>query len=88
MDPYLYHDVNIKWEKTYQTNKQERNRNPPYKHDYVLLFTVNKDNWPIRREYLSHLTIIMQMALYQPRSPAHQNLSHPSSMVLIFSKYL
>jgi len=54
----------------------------------MLLFTVNKDNWPIRREYLSHVTIIMQMAVYQPRSPAHQNLSHPSSMVLKFSKYL
>ena len=22
-----------------------------YKQDYVLLFTVNKENWPIRREY-------------------------------------
>jgi len=34
-----------------------------------ILFTVNKDKWPIRREYLSHVTIIMQMAGYQPRSP-------------------
>ena len=63
-------------------------RNPPYKQDHVLLFTVNKDNWPIRREYLDHVTIIMQMAAYYQISPAHQNLSHPSSMVLIFSKYL
>jgi len=71
-----------------ETNKQERDRNPPYKQDHVLLFTVNKDNWPIRREHLSHMIIIMQMVVYQPRSPAHQNFSHPSSMVLIFSKYL
>jgi len=70
-----------------QTNKQERDRNPPYKQDQVLLFTVNSDNWPIRREYLSHLTIIMQMDVYQHRSQAHRNLSHPSSRVLIFSKY-
>ena len=35
-------------------------RNQPYKQDCVLLFTVNKDNCPIRREYLSHVTIIMQ----------------------------
>ena len=27
------------------------------------------------------------MDVYKQRSPAHQNLSHPSSMVLIFSKY-
>ena len=27
-----------------QTNKQERDRNPPYKQDYVFLFNVNKDN--------------------------------------------
>ena len=33
---------------------------PPYKQDHGLLFTVNKDNWPIRWEYLSHVTIIMQ----------------------------
>jgi len=70
-----------------QTNKQEGDRNPLYKQDHVLLFTVNKDSWPIRREYLSHMTIIMQMDVYQPRSPAQQILSHPSSMVLIFSKY-
>jgi len=48
-----------------ETNKQERDRNPPYKQDHVLLFNVNKDNWPIRREYLSSVTIIMQMAVYQ-----------------------
>jgi len=30
------------------------------KQDHVLLFTVNKDNWPIRKEYLSQVTIIMQ----------------------------
>jgi len=70
-----------------QTNKQERDRNPSYKQDHVLLFTVNRDNWPIRRECLSYVTIIMQMAVYQLRSTPHQNLSHPSSMVLIFSKY-
>ena len=53
----------IKWRKenSDQTNKQERDRNPPYKQDYVLLFTINKDNWPIRREYLSHMTIIRQV---------------------------
>ena len=45
--------------KSYQTNIQERDRNPPYKQDHVLLFTVNKGNWPIRREYLSHVTIII-----------------------------
>ena len=32
----------------------------PYKQHHVLLFTVNKDNWPIRKEYLSQVTIIMQ----------------------------
>jgi len=68
-----------------QTNKHERARNPPYKQDHVLLFTVNKDNWPIRREYLSHMTIIMQTGRLPP---SHQNLSHPSSTVPIFSKYL
>jgi len=26
----------------------------------VLLFTVDKENWPTKREYLSHVTIIMQ----------------------------
>jgi len=51
------------------------------------LFTVNKDNWPFRREYLSHVTIIMLMDVYQPISPVHQNLCHPSIMVLIFSKF-
>ena len=35
-------------------------RNPPYKQDHVLLFTANKYNWPIRREYFSHMIIIMQ----------------------------
>jgi len=45
---------------SHQTNKQERNENPPYKQDHLLLFTVNKDNWPIWREYLSHVAIIMQ----------------------------
>ena len=71
-------------EKTsHQTNKLERDRNPPFMQYYVLLFTVNKDNWPIRRDYLSRVTIIMQMNVYQPKS-ADQNLSHPSSMVLIF----
>jgi len=69
-----------------QTNKQERDINPRYKQDHAFLFTVNKENWPIRREYLSHVTVILQMDVYQPRWPAHQNLSHPSSMVLIFSK--
>ena len=43
-----------------QTNKQERDRNPPYKQDHLVLFTLNKDNWPIRREYLSHVTILTQ----------------------------
>ena len=43
-----------------QTDKHERDINPPYKQDHALLFTVNKDNWPIRRVYLSHVTIIMQ----------------------------
>ena len=43
-----------------QTNKQERDRYQPYKQDHVFLGTVNKDNWPIRREYFSHMTIIMQ----------------------------
>ena len=43
------------------TNIQERGRrNPPYQQDHVLLFTVNKDNYPIKREYLSHVIIIMQ----------------------------
>ena len=42
-----------------QTNKQERDRTPPYKQDHVLSFTVNKDIWSIRSEYLSHVTIIM-----------------------------
>jgi len=37
-----------------QTNKQERARNPQYKQDQVLLFTVNKDNWSIRRVFESH----------------------------------
>ena len=55
--PYLY---NKKKKHSDQTNKQERDRNPPCKQDHVLLFTVNKENWPIRREYLSHVTIIMQ----------------------------
>jgi len=32
-----------------QTNKHETERNPQYKQDHVLLFTINKDNWPIRR---------------------------------------
>jgi len=36
-----------------QTNKQEMDRNPSYKQDHELLFTVNKDNWPTRREYWS-----------------------------------
>jgi len=40
-----------------QTNIQETDRKIQ---DHVLLFTVNKDNWPIRREYLGHVTIIMQ----------------------------
>jgi len=44
----------------------------PYKQDYVLLFTVNKDKWPIRREYLSHVTIIMQNGRLPPRSPANK----------------
>ena len=35
----------------------------------MLLFNVNKENWPIRIEYLSHVTIIMQMDVYLPRSP-------------------
>jgi len=72
---------------SHQTNKQKRDRNPPYKQDRVLLFTVNEDNWPIRRVYLSHVAIVMQIVVYYQRSPAHQNISHPSSMVLIFSKY-
>jgi len=47
-----------------QTNKQERGRNASYyKQDHVLLFNLNKDNWQIRREYLSHVTIIMQMVV-------------------------
>ena len=44
-----------------KTNKQERDRNPPYKQDHVLLFIVYKNNWPIRKDYLSHMTIIMQI---------------------------
>ena len=88
-NPYLCHNINIKWKTdSDQTNKQERDRNPQYKQDHVLLFTVNKDNWPIGRDYLSHVTIIMLIVAYWPRSPAHQNLSHPSSMFLIFNKYL
>ena len=51
-----------------QRNKQERDRNPPYKQDNVLLFTVNKDNWPIRREYLSHMTIICRSPAYNRNS--------------------
>jgi len=67
-NPYLCHNINIKWGKNSdQTNKQERHRNLPHKQDHVLLITVNKDKWPIRREYLSHVTIIMQMDVYQPR---------------------
>jgi len=27
---------------------------------FLFKFTVNKDNWPVRREYLRHVTIIMQ----------------------------
>jgi len=84
-NPYLCHNINIKWvlrNHSDQTNKQERDRNPMYKQDHVLLFTVNKES------VLSHMTIIMQMAVYQPKSPADQNLCNPSSMVLIFSKYL
>ena len=57
-----------------QTNKHERDRE---------IHHTNKDNWPIRRENLSHVTIMQNGHL-----PAHQNLSHPSSMVLILSKYL
>ena len=47
-------------------------RSPLYKHDHVLLFTVNKDNWPIRRDYLNHMTIIMQNGRLPPRSPANK----------------
>jgi len=38
----------------------------------VLLFTVNKDNWPIRREYFIHVTIIIQTGGLPPRSPANK----------------
>jgi len=38
----------------------------------MLLFTVNKENWPIRREYLSHVTIIMPNGHLPPKSPANK----------------
>jgi len=72
-------------EKTQSSNKQERGRNPPYKQDHVFLFTVNKDNWPIRREDLSNVTIIMEIVF---TSQDHYNFAYPSSLVLIFSKFL
>jgi len=49
-------------EKTHseQTNKHERVREIHGKQDHVFLFTINKDNWPTRRNYLSHVTSIIQ----------------------------
>ena len=58
----------MKKENSDQTNKQERARNPQYKQDQVLLFTVNKANWSIRRVF-EYMTIIIQMDVYQLRSP-------------------
>ena len=57
-----------------QTSKHERDRNATYQQDHVLLFTVNKDNYPIKREYMSHVTI-----LQNGRLPAKIN-SSPKSL--------
>ena len=62
-------------------------RNPPYKQDHVLLFTVNKDNWPIRESIFVSRDHHNAKWTFTSQDHHKQNLSHPSSMVLIFSKY-
>ena len=55
MEFILCHNINIKWRKNSdQTNKQERDRNPSYKQEHVVLFTVNKDNWPTIQLIIQH----------------------------------